>query len=230
MISGRLALLQHVERPRHRLGRRQLPRRRVDDLDQRPLARLGVDRLPEKLGRQVEIDAAGAPRHRRANGARHGDADVLGVQHAEGGLAQRLGDRQLVHLLVVALLQVDDLALRRAGDQDHRKAVRRGVGERGQPVQEARRRDREADPRLPGQKAGDRGGVAGVLLVAERDHPHALGLRQTTEIGDRNPGDPVDRVDPVQLQGVDHEVEAVGQRLRRPDFRLFYAQLLGSAG
>ena len=97
-----------------------------------------------------------------------------GVQHAEGRLAHRLGDGELVHLLVVALLQVDDLALGRARDQDHREAVGGGVGERGQAVEEARRRDGEADARLLRQVAGDRGGVARVLLVAEGDDAHAL--------------------------------------------------------
>ena len=53
------------------------------------------------------------------------------------------------------------------------------------------------------------GGVAGVLLVAERDDAHALGLRQAREVGDRNAGQAEDRVDVVQLQRLDDEVEAV---------------------
>jgi hypothetical protein len=70
--------------------------------------------LGEKLGRQIEVDAARAARHSRADRAREANADVGGMQHAEGRLAQRLGDRELVHLFVVALLQVDNLALGRA--------------------------------------------------------------------------------------------------------------------
>src|SRR5665647_402726 len=54
------------------------------------------------------------------------------VLHAEGGLAQRLGDGQLVHLLVVTLLQVDDLALAGAADEDHRETIGGGVGQCGQ--------------------------------------------------------------------------------------------------
>ena len=96
-----------------------------------------------------------------------------GMQHAERRLAERLGDRELIHLLVVALLQIDDLALGRARNQDHREAVGGGMGERGQAVEEPGRRHGEADARLLGEKAGDRRGVAGVLLVAERQHANA---------------------------------------------------------
>ena len=106
-----LGTLQKIERALHRVRRRNLLRRGIDDLDERVLARLGVHRLREELGGQVEIHAAGTARHRGADRARDADADVLRVQDAERGLAQRLGDRELVHLLVVALLQVDDLAL-----------------------------------------------------------------------------------------------------------------------
>jgi hypothetical protein len=133
------------------------------------------------------------------------------MQHAERRLAQRLCDRQLVHFLVVALLQVDDLALRRAGDQDHREAVGGGVGERGQAVEKARRRHGEADARLPGEEARDRGRIAGVLLVAEREHADAGSLRHAAEIRDRNAGHAVDRGEAVELERVDDQVEAVGQ-------------------
>ena len=167
----------------------------------------------EQLGRQVEIDAAGAARDGRADGACHADADVGGVQHAEGGLAQRLGDGELVHLLVVALLQIDDLALGRARDQDHREAVGGGVGERGEAVEEAGRRHREADAGLLRQEAGDRGRVAGVLLVAEGDDADACGLRHAAKVGDRDAGHAVDRIDAVELERVDDEMEAVRQLL-----------------
>jgi len=61
--------------------------------------------------------------------------DVLGVKDTEGGLGERLRDGQLVHLFVVALLQVDDLALggaaltRIIGKHIGGKAI----GQRGQP-------------------------------------------------------------------------------------------------
>ena len=141
--------------------------------DEGALAGGGVHGLGEEFGRQVEIDAAGSAGDGGADGARDGDADVGGVEDAEGGLAEGLGDGELVHLLVVALLQVDDLALRGAADQDHREAVRGRVGQRDEAVEEARRGDGEADARRLGQVAGDGCGVAGVLLVAERDDADA---------------------------------------------------------
>ena len=223
-----LGALQHVERALDRVGRRDLARRRIDDLDERALAGRGVHRLREELGREIEVDAAGTARHCRADRARDADADVFGVEHAKRRLAQRLGDRELVHLLVVALLQVDDLALARAADQDHREAVGRRVGERRQAVQESGRGDGQADAGLAGEKARRRGGVAGMLLVAKRDDAQAFCLHLAREVGDRDARQAEDRVDAVQLQRIDDEVESVrssprGLRLpsaRRPA-RLF---------
>src|SRR5713101_4692165 len=106
--------LSTVERALDRVGRRNLGRRRVDDLDERFLACFRIHDLREQFGRQVEINAARTAGHGGPDSARHADADVCGMQHAEGRLAEGLGDRQLVHLFIVALLQVDDLALGRA--------------------------------------------------------------------------------------------------------------------
>ena len=212
-----LRALEQVERALHRVGRGDLARRRVDHLDQRLAALDRIDRLREQLGRQVEVDAARAARQRGADGAREADADVFGVQDAERGLAERLGDGELVHLFVVALLQVDDLALRRAADEDHREAVGGGVGERRQAVEEAGRRDGEADAGLLRQEAGGRRGVAGVLLVAERDHPQAGGLELARQVGDRNARQAEHGVDVVELERLDDELEAV-DRLARGAF------------
>ena len=66
-------------------------------------------------------------------------------------------------------------------------------------------------PGLPRQEAGGRRGVAGVLLMAERDHPHALGLRHARQVGDRDAGQAEDGVDAVELQRIDDQVEAVGR-------------------
>ena len=202
---------QNRERPLDRLGGGALRRGRIDHRDQGLAAGLGVQDLGEQLGGQVEIDAARPARAGGPDGARHADADIGRMQHPEGRLAQGLGDGELVHLLVIALLQVDDLALRGARDQDHREAVGRGVGQRREPVQEARGRDGQADARLPGEEARDRRRVAGMLLVAERDHPHPLGLGHAAEIGDRDTRDAVDRLDAVDLERVDDEVETVGE-------------------
>ena len=177
---------QHIERALDRRIRGDLRRRRVDDPDQRLRTGVGVDHLGEKLARQVEIDAARTAGNRGADRPREADADVCGMQHAERRLAQRLRDRKLVHLLVVALLQVDDLALRGARDQDHREAVGRGIGERGQTIEKAGSRYREADAGFFAQKARDRRRVAGTLFMPKRNHPDACGLRHAAEVRDRN--------------------------------------------
>ena len=213
-----LCALQDVERALDGGRSGDLGRRRIDHLDQRLAPGFRIHDLAEKLGRQVEIDAARAAGDGGANGARHADADVGGMQHAERRLAQRLGNGELVHLLVVALLQVDDLALRRAGDQDHREAVGGGVGERCQAVQKARRRYGQADARLLCEEAGDGRRVAGVLLMSEGKNANARGLRHTAEIRDRNTGHAVDRFHPVELESVDDEMEAVRQIPRRVSF------------
>ena len=206
-----LGALEHVERALDGIGRRDLRRRGVDHLHKRLAAGLRIHHLAEQLGRQIQIDAARAARHRRTDCARDADADVLRMQHAERRLAQRLGDGELVHLLVVALLQIDDLALGGARDQDHREAVGGGVRERGQTVEEAWGRDREADAGLLRQEAGDRSGVAGVLLMTEGEHADARGLRHAPEVGDRNARHAIDRGQAVELERIDDEVEAVRQ-------------------
>jgi hypothetical protein len=141
------------------------------------------------------------------------------VQHAVGGLGDRLGDRKLVHLFVIALLQIDDLALRGARDQDHRKAVHRGVRERVQTVQESRRGNGEADARFLREESGDGGCVTGVLLVTEREHAQAVGLGAAREVGDRNAGQGIEGVDAVELECLDDELEAVDR------VRLLYGDL-----
>ena len=210
-----LRALENIQRTFDRRGRGNLRRRRIDHLDQRLGAGLGVHHLPEKLGGQIEIDAAWTSRHRGADGAREPDADIGGMQHAERRLAERLGDRKLVHLLVVALLQVDDLALRRAGDQDHREAVGGGMGECGEAVEKARCRYRQANAGLLGQESCDRRRIAGVLFVTERDHPNAGRLRHAAEVGDRDAGHAIDCREAVELQRIDDEVKAIGELLLR---------------
>ncbi len=190
-------------------GRGKLPRRRIYHLDEGFGTGPRIHRLSEELGRQVEIDAAGTARAGRANGARHADSDIGRMQHAEGGLAERFGDGELVHLLIVALLQIDDLALGRTGYQDHREAVGGGVCQRGQTVEKTRSRHGEADAGLFRQIAGDRGGVSGVLFMPERDDAHTGALRKPPEIGDRDARHTIDRVDAVEFQRIDDEVKAI---------------------
>ena len=128
----------------------------------------------EHLGGQVEIDAARPPGDGGADRPRDADADILRAVDAVGRLGIGPGGGELVHLLVIALFEIDDRAVGRAADQDHREAVGRRVGQRDQPVQKAGGRDGHADARLLGQKPGDRGGVAGRLLVPEAEIADAL--------------------------------------------------------
>jgi hypothetical protein len=53
--------------------------------------------------------------------------------------------------------------------------------------------------------------------MAERDDAHAFGLRDASEIGDRDAGHIVDRADAVQFQRIDDKVKAVRQLLLRVD-------------
>src|SRR6267143_1268252 len=205
-----LRALQQVERALDGFRRRNLLGRWIHHLDQGPFPELRIEGLREQLRRQVEVHAARAAGDGGADGARDAHTDVLGVQHAEGGLGERSGDGQLVHLFVVALLQVDDLALAGAADEDHREAIGGGVGQCGQAVEEAGGGNRQADARLLRHEAGDGGGVACVLLMAERNHAHACGLCHAGEVGDRDTGQTEDRVDAVELEGIDDEVKAVG--------------------
>jgi hypothetical protein len=84
------------------------------------------------------------------------------------------------------------------------------MGERVEPVEEPGRGDSQADAGLLRQEAGDRRGVARVLLVAEGQHAQARRLRAAGQVGDRDAGQAIDRVEPVQLQGIDDQLKAVG--------------------
>ena len=187
----------------------------IDDLDQRILAR---PRRRSICAKSLAGRSRYTPPGRPDTAARMARAMPTPMSSAcstrKAALATRLGDGELVHLLVVALLQVDDLALARAADEDHREAVDRGVRERVEAVQEARRRHRQADAGLLREEAGDRRGVARVLLVAEREHAQAGGLGAAREVGDRDAGQAEDRVDAVQLEGIDDELKAVDRVLR----------------
>src|SRR4029077_10647166 len=78
-------------------------------------------------------------------------------------------------------------------------------------VEEAWRRHGEAYARLLGEEARDRGRVAGILLVAERQHANARGPRHAAEIGDRDAGHAIDGGETVELERVDEEMKTVGQ-------------------
>ena len=157
-LGVRGALAEHHQRPFGAgeqldgavdgLGRRQLARRGVDEAAQRLRARLRVHDGAEHRGGDVEIHTAGAPGDRGAQRAGDAPADVLHAAHPVGGLAERLRGGELVHLLVVALLEVDQVPLAGAGDLDHGEAVGGGVRQGDQTVEEARRGHGQADAGL----------------------------------------------------------------------------------
>lgn len=64
-----------------------------------------------------------------------------------------------------------------------------------------------------------------MLLMAKADETHAFGLSESREVGDGNPDEAEDRIDVVQLQRVDDEMETVGQ-LRRLNFGGFLCSCL----
>ena len=175
-----------------RLDLGQLLGCRVDHAPQRLRRLLGVEHLAEDGGRDVEVDAAGTAGRRGAD--RPGDtaADVLGARYSVGRLGEEPGGGQLVHLLVVAPLQVDEVALAGAGDLHHREAVGGGVGECDESVEEAWCGHGQADAGLLGEEPRRGGGVACVALVPEADVAQARGLGQPGEIGDRDADDAVD--------------------------------------
>src|SRR5207253_10317781 len=120
-----------------------------------------------------------------------------------------LGRVHLIERLIVALLQVDDGAVARTADLDHGEPVRGGVRQGDHSVEEPGSRDGEANSRLPRDEAGDGRRVAGGLLVLEADVANAFGLSEPREVGHRNACYTEDRVEPVELQGVDSQVKAV---------------------
>jgi hypothetical protein len=146
------------------------------------------------------------------DGARDADADIFRLVDAVRGLRKRLRRIQLVHLFVVALLEIDDRAIARAAYEDHGKAIGRGVGQGHHSVEEPGGGDGEANARLLRQIPGDRGGITRTLLVAKAEVSHPFRLCQPCQIGDRDPGDAVDRVDSVEFQSIHHQVESVGYR------------------
>ena len=102
-------------------------------------AAASVSRVAAKdFGRQIEVDATRPPRHRRMDCARDSNADIFGLADAERRLGVGLRRVHLIEFFVVALLEIDDLAVARPADLDHRKTVGGRVGQRHHTVQKAR--------------------------------------------------------------------------------------------
>ena len=99
-----LGVGEQVDRAIHRLGpgncRGAGSTSRLSD---RRAGLCGIE-VAEHRCRDVEVDPAGTAGDRGADRAGDAAADVLGPADAVRGLGERLGRRELVHLLVVALL------------------------------------------------------------------------------------------------------------------------------
>ena len=169
-----------------------------------------VDDLAEHGGRDVEVDPAGTSGYCGADRAGDTAADVLDPVHPIGGLDERFRGCQLVELLVVAALEVDDVALAGPRDLHHRKAVRGRVGQRDEAVEEARRGHRQADARLLRQEPGSRRRMPGVALVPEADIADARRLRDAGHVGDRDADQTVDGLNVIELERFDDQVIPVG--------------------
>ena len=211
MISGRLAL-PAGQRALDRLGVGDLPGRWLDHAYQRLGSRLGVEGRAEDFGGQIEIDAAWPPGDRGMDSARDSDSDVFGPIDAVCRFRIRLGRVHLIELFVVALLEIDDRPVARPADLDHREAVGGRVCQCDHAVKKAGSGDRQANTGLSGQVAGDRGRVSGGLFVTKADVSNALGLSQPGQVRYRDPRHAEDRVESVELHGIDHQMEAVGDR------------------
>src|SRR5262245_4636319 len=219
-----LCAFQDIEGAFDRFRSWNLRRRGIDHLYERLLSGLGIHHLTEQLGRQIQIDTARTSGNSCADRARKPDADVLRMEHAEGRLAKGLGDRELVDLLVVAVVQVDDLTIGGARHKDYGEAIGGGVGERSQTVKKPGSRNGKTNARLLGEEAGDRRCIARVLLMAKRNDAYAGSLRHAAEVGHRNAWHAVNRIQAVELESIDDEVKAVGEILlcfRRCGFAFF---------
>jgi hypothetical protein len=83
---------EQVDRAVDRLRCRQLTRR-VEDPPQRRVRRCGIDDFSEHRGWDVEIDSAGATRHRGPDRSGDAEADVFDPVHLIGGLGERFRRR-----------------------------------------------------------------------------------------------------------------------------------------
>src|SRR6185312_13445903 len=83
-----LGAFEHIKRAFDRIRSWDLRGRRVNHLYERLLSGLCRHHLTEQFGRQIEIDATRTARDRGADRTRYADADIGGMQHAEGRLAE----------------------------------------------------------------------------------------------------------------------------------------------
>ena len=142
--------------------------------------------------------------------ARNSNADIFGVIDAESCFGVWLCRVHLIKFFVVALLKIDDRPVARPADLDHREAVGGRISKCHHAVEKAWGGHRETDARLPGQIAGDRSRISGGLFMPKADVPQPFGLRETSQIRDRNTRHAEDSIDSIEFQGIDHKMKPVG--------------------
>ena len=209
-----LCARQQVEGALDRFGGRDLPGSWIDNAHQRLRPCICIERCTENICGQVQIDPTGPSRYGGTDGACDSNTDIFRLANPEGCLGVRFCRIHLIQFFVVALLEIDNLTVARSADLDHGKTIGGRIGQRHQAVQETWCGDGQTNPRLLGQIAGDRGCISGRLFMPKADVPYSFCLSQPGQICDRNSRNAINRVDSVELQGIDYEVKSVGQSRR----------------
>ena len=194
----------------HSLVRGYLSRRGFYGNEECLLRILGVHSSREHCCGNVKIDSAGAAREGGAHGTRNSRGNVLGAVDAVGCLCKGLCDVHLVQPLVVALLQVDDVAVARPANLYHGESVDSGTGECREPVQESRRRHCEAYSRLSCEESAYCGCVPRRLLVTESNVSYSHLLCASRKVGDGDSHYSENSLNAVHLQCIHHQVHAIG--------------------
>ena len=165
-----------------------------------------------KHGRgNIEVHATGTARHGGAYSTCHAHSNIFGAIDAIGSLGKGLGHVHLVEPLIVALREVDNVAVARAANLYHGEAIGGGCRQGGEAIKKAWGRHGEADAWLTGEIATDSSGITCRLLVAEPDVADAHLLSMAGEVGDGDTHDTIDSVHTITFEGIDHEVHAVGK-------------------
>ena len=110
--QGLFCPLDHIKRSGNRMWRRGLRRRGINHFYQRFRPFDLIHHLPQQGTGNIQINPARPARHRRPNCPRQTNTYIFGVQNPVSGLAQGLGNRQLVHFFIVALHQIHHFTLR----------------------------------------------------------------------------------------------------------------------
>ena len=201
--ARRAGVLQRRQRDGHRL--REQVERDLDVARTGPLGPEGDERRGE-LGRQLVVAH---------------DADGVA-----GDAAHRA--RLVAHLVQVARLRLRVGARHARRDHELRDGVRLRLSRGGGGVHDRRAGGGDHDARPAGHARVAVGGVAGALLVARQDVPHAMGFEVRVEREVVRPGDPEDQLHAVRGQAPDDQLataEGLGHARRKlqqmiPDYTI----------